>query len=417
MIYNRKSSWGISLGILTVALWAGPAASQTLNEYVAAVGPESEVPVAIQNARWAMLQPDLNALTFRSMDTLFTTRTVPRSGQVSPLPTDDTALDFTYDFRGRTYTPEVFLDRNFTNALLIMKNGRIVYENYRNNTDARTRFTGWSMTKSITSILIGRALEEGRIRSLDDDITDYLPELKAGAYKGVTIRQILAMRSGVDYQERYDFDNPGIAARNHILALVKNVARFADVARDIKRAHEPGKVFAYKTIDTAVLGLLIERISDGGTVASYTTSRLWEPLRAEVDGFYIMDGQPGTGREFSGAGFNATLRDFARIGTMMLNKGRINGDRIVSPEWVELSTTSVGPEDEAFGPGGYGYQWWTVADSEAYSAIGLQGQYIYVDPATGTVIVKLSYYPPGDDRHLLEEAFAFFDTVSAWRPQ
>ncbi len=388
-----------------------------LDSHVAAVGPKSDVPVAIQNLRWEMLQPNVSTLTFRSMDTLFTTRKVPHSGTVSPLSRTDKPLDFTYKFQGKKYAPEDFFDRTYTNALLIMKDGKIVYENYLNHSNASDHFMGWSMTKSITSILVGVAYEEGRIKSLDDDITDYLPELKDGAYKGVTIRQVLGMRSGVDYEERYDFENPGIAARNHITALVKNVARFVDVAKTIKRAHKPGEVFAYKTIDTAVLGLLIERVSGGGTIASYMTKHLWEPLGAESDGFFIMDGQPGVGREFNGAGFNATLRDYARIGKLMLNEGSINGKQIVSPEWVKLSTASVGPENDKYGPGGYGYQWWTVANSDAYSAIGLQGQYIFVDPATKTVVVKLSYFPPGDNSKVSQESFAFFAAASEWNPK
>src|SRR5262249_29457890 len=139
-------------------------------------------------------------------------------------------------------------------------------EVYRNNTNERTRFIGWSMTKSITSILIGCALAEGRIRSLDDQISTYLPELRGGGYEGATIRQVMAMRSGVDYEERYDFDHPGDAASNHISSLVKNLTRFVDAARTVKRSHKPGEQFQYKTLDTAVLGWLIERVSGGSTV-------------------------------------------------------------------------------------------------------------------------------------------------------
>jgi CubicO group peptidase (beta-lactamase class C family) len=377
-------------------------------------GPSSDVPVAIQIARWHMLDGDINALTFRSMDTLFTTRVVPRSGPVWQLPRQDRPLAFTYSFKGATYTPDQFLERTYTNALLVMKDGEIVSEIYRNNSDERTRFMGWSMTKSITSILIGCALSEGRIKSLDEPITRYLPELKGGGYDGVTIRQIMQMRSGVDYEERYDFEKPGTAARNHIAALVKNVARFVDAARTVKRLHPPGEVFQYKTLDTAVLGWLIERISGGSTVAAYTAQRLWEPLGAEQPGFYIMDGQPGVGREFSGAGFNATLRDYARIGQMMLNGGKANGHQIVSPEWVKESTRSSGSTGSQ--RGGYGLQWWLLGDQEAYSAIGLQGQFIYVDPHSKTVVVKISYFPPGDEVAAQETA-AFLEAASAWSPK
>jgi len=378
-----------------------------------AQGPHSDVPIAVQELRWHMNDADINSLTFRSMDTLFTTRSVPRAGPVWQLQHSDHPLDFTYQFKGQTYTPEQFLDRTYTNALLVMKNGRIVYENYRNNSNDRTRFIGWSMTKSFTSALIGIAVSEGRIKSIDDRIDSYLPELKGGGYEGVTIRQIMQMRSGVDYEERYDFANPGVAASNHIAALVKNVARFADPARTIKRIHKPGDVFQYKTLDTAVLGWLLERVSGGSTLAAYMAQRLWEPLGAASDGFFIMDGPPGVGREFNGAGFNATLRDFARFGLMMMNGGRANGRQIVPADWVALSTRPTEPVKP--GTMGYGLQWWDF-DNGAYSAIGLQGQYIYVDPATKTVVVKLSYFPPAEEA-ASDETAAFLKAVSAWTPQ
>jgi CubicO group peptidase (beta-lactamase class C family) len=140
--------------------------------------PPSEVPPAVQQLRRAMLDPEINSLTFRSMDRLFTTRTVPRAGAVWALPRADHALEFTYTFKGNTYSSQQFLERTHTNALLVMKDGRIVFETYRNGTDAATRFIGWSMTKSIVSILVGCALADGRIRSLDDPIERYLSELK-----------------------------------------------------------------------------------------------------------------------------------------------------------------------------------------------------------------------------------------------
>ena len=376
-------------------------------------GARSDVPVAVQRLRWAMNDADVNALTFRSMDTLFTTRAVPRAGEIWHLPRDDRPLDFAYEFGGETYTPAQFLDRTYTNALLVMKDGVIVHEIYRNNSGPDTRFMGWSMTKSLTSLLVGAALQEGRIASLDDTIETYLPELKGGGYEGVTVRQILQMRSGVDYEERYDFANPGIAASNHIDALVKNVARFVEPARTIGRAHEPGTVFQYKTLDTAVLGLLLERVSSGSTVAAYTAQRLWEPLGAENDGYYIMDGPLGTGREFSGAGFSASLRDFARVGQMMLDEGRANGRQIVPADWIATSTAPTIPEQD--GATGYAMQWWTLGDG-SYSAIGLQGQYIFVDPRSRTVVVKLSYFPPGNNA-ADEETRAFLKAVSAWSPQ
>lgn len=406
---NRKPPRSILAAILlsavaTAALaYPAPAPDPSL--------PKSDVSIAVQQLRRSMLDPDTNSLMFHSMDKLFTTRTVARSGPVWALPRADHDLDFTYSYKGQQYTPEQFLNRTYTNALLVMKDGKIVSEIYRNNTNDKTRFMAWSMTKSITSILIGCALSEGRIKSLDDPITLYLPELKTGGYNGVTIRQVMQMRSGVDYEERYDFEHPGAAARNHELSLVENVTRFADAARTIKRIHAPGEVWQYKTLDTAVLGWLLERVSGGNTIAGYAAQRLWEPLGAEADGFFIMDGPPGVGREFNGAGFNATLRDFARVGLMMMNNGRANGHQIVSPEWVRESTRPTG----GAGPG-YGLQWWDTGGPGTFQAIGLQGQYIYVDPTTRTVVVKLSYFPP-ENTTAAEETAAFLAAASAWTPR
>lgn len=412
MMFGFSRAARVALAPLALLMIPGASTAQQALPPPLAGGLASDVPVAVQILRWHMLDGDVNALTFRSMDTLFTTRTVARAGQTWALPRADHALDFSYSFQGKTYSAEQFLERTYTNALLVMKDGKIVSERYRNNSNERTRFMGWSMTKSITSILIGSALTEKRIHSLDDPIVRYLPELKGSGYDGATVRHILQMRSGVDYEERYDFDNPGAAATNHINALVKNATRFADAARSVKRLHMPGEVFQYKTLDTAVLGWLLERVS-GMPIAAYTASRLWEPLGAEADGFYIMDGLPGVGREFNGAGFNATLRDFARVGLLMLNRGKANGRQIVSPEWVAESTRPT--DATATGPMGYGYQWWTLGGA-SYSAIGLQGQYIFVDPASRTVVVKLSYFPP-DEQAASEETTAFLKAAAAWTPR
>lgn len=408
-----KSRRFVSGTVVAMALIAsGLARSEPVLPTQLQTGEPSEVPVTVQNLRWAMLNPEINSLTFRNMDDLFTTRTVAHAGPASILAQNERPLDFDYSFGGQTYSAQQGLERTYTNAILIMKDGRIVYEAYRNNSDRTSRFMGWSATKSLVSIMVGIAVDQGLIKSIDDPIERYLPELTDGAYKGVTVRHILQMRSGVDYEERYDFANPGIAATNHINALIKNSGRFVDPARTIGRRHAPGSTFEYKTIDTAVLGLLLERVS-GMSLSAFMARNLWEPIGAEADGFFIMDGAPGVGREFSGAGYNATLRDFARVGQMMLDDGKANGRQIVSASWVALSTrpTEMVPDPQL----GYGMQWWTMG-ATAYSAIGLQGQYIFIDPATRTVVVKLSYFPPQDEA-IFEEANAFLRAASAWQPQ
>jgi hypothetical protein len=204
----------------------------------------------------------------------------------------------------------------------------------------------------------------------------------------------------------------------HELAIVQNVRRFADLAPSLQRTRTPGSRFNYSTMDTAVLGWMLENAT-GQPLAAYMTTRLWQPAGMESDGFWLADGPPGVGRELSGMGFNAVARDFARLGQLMLQNGRVMNRQIVPGRWVEESTASaaIGESEQGIETDlelGYGYQWWTLHGTGAYTGIGLQGQYIYVDPKAATVVVKLSHYPPGDNSALDHESFTFFRAVSGW---
>ena len=368
-------------------------------------------------ARRHMLDADINSLTFRSMAALFDTLRVPSEGQPWRLAEDPRPLDFTYEFAGEQHAAEAFLERTYTNAMVILKDDRIVFERYLNNTDASTHFLSMSVAKSITSILIGMAIDDGHIESVDDPITNYVPELAASGYAGVTIRQALLMRSGTNWDERYDFGKESPMQRLHDAAVVENRIRFVEPAFDLERSHPPGEVFNYSTVETAVLGAVLER-AVGRPLQDYMAERWWKPAGMQSYGFWIADGPPGLGKPINGMGFNAVARDYARIGLLMLHEGEANGRQLVSPSWVEQSTKpSAATEPVASGATrGYQYQWWTLTGSPAYLAIGLQGQYIYVDPATRTVVVKLSYFPPGDQR-ADGETEAFLRAVSEWTPR
>ncbi len=368
----------------------------------------------MQELRRHMLDADINTLTFRSMEQLFDGRSVPAGTTEWKLPRADAKLSFTYEYDGKTKPAEAVLESTFTNALLIIKRGQIVTEIYRNNSSDTSRFISFSMAKSIISILIGMALADGHIVSVNDPITDYVPELGGTAYDGVTIRHALMMRSGVGYEERYDFDKPGLAAAMFEESIVRNRLSFVAPALIVKRAHAPGERFNYSTVETDVLGWVLERATRT-MLSAYMTERLWKPLGAEASGFWIVLGPLGDQREFSGAGFNATLRDYGRIGLMMLNNGKANGKQIVPANWVAQSTRAETEPVSAGSPFGYQYQWWTLADSDAYMAQGLQGQFIYIDPPTQTVIVKLSHFPPGNQA-AGHESIAFFRAVSKWDP-
>lgn len=368
--------------------------------------PLPQDPVIAMRQHW--LDADINSYNFRNSAQIFETRTVAKGEQVWPLATGPAAaMPADYDAWAR---------RTFTNALLVIHDGKVVFEDYRNRTVPEDRFISFSMAKTITALLVGLALEDGKIGSIDDPVSQYVPELKGGGYEGVSIRHLLQMRSGVAYEERYDFGaNPSLAALIHMNAIVANKERFADRARTVGKATAPGSRFNYATLDTAVLGWVLERAT-GEKLAPYMSRRLWQPLGAEADGFFIADGPEGVGRELSGMGYNARLRDFGRIGLMLLNKGKADGRQVVPESWVTQATTMVPFDPTAAKPtrDAYGFQIWKLdAEPGAYSAIGLAGQFIYVHPASNTVIVKLSHFPNPEPAGVVDETVKGFHAIIA----
>ena len=369
--------------------------------------------------RWQWLNPEVNAFTFRNTQDVFAYRTVDGvgDGQEWQLARTDGFTMPATSVAGAPVDYEAWADRTFTNAFIVLRDGAIVFEDYRNRMTADTPHIGFSMTKTITAMLVGQALERGEIESLDDPASRYVPQLRSGAYGAATIRNILEMRSGADIQERYDFgDNPSLAARIHEAAIVRNEARFADFAIDIPARAAPGAEFNYATLDTAVLGWVLEQAT-GERIEHLMESRIWKPLGAEFDGHFLADGPVGEGRALNGMGFNASLRDFARLGELMRNGGVANGERVLPEGWVAEMTRmkSTGLS----GPGampGYGLQTWQV-DNEpgAYAAVGLGGQFIYVHPQSRTVIVKLSYFPPVEPEWLVPDTLAYFQAIANTR--
>lgn len=370
-------------------------------------------PVILMRQHW--LDGDINAFNFRHSAEMFETRKVARSGPVRALPKGPAMTPPTYQYDGKTRSYDEFARRTYTNAMLVMRDGKIIFEDYRNNSQPTDRFISFSMAKSITSLLVGLALDRGFIHSLDDTAGQYVPELKSGAYGDVSIRHILQMRSGAAYEERYDFGaTPSLAARIHMNAIVANKERFADSAKTITRAADPGSRFNYATLDTAVLGWIVERATKQ-PLAQFTAANLWGPAGMEADGLWIADGPPGVGRELSGMGYNARLRDYARLGQLMLDGGVWNGKQVLPKGWMKQATTMV-PFDMPSSKGrrGYGFQFWQLDDEPgAYTALGLAGQFIYVHPKTRTVIVKLSHYPQPEPANVMPETLAYFKAITS----
>ncbi|MGY4749371.1 serine hydrolase domain-containing protein [Pannonibacter sp. Q-1] len=348
------------------------------------------------NARANMLNPALNYLTFQHMDQMFATRTVAAGSQVQPLPSMPVSLEGEYTIGEAKLDLEGALEATHTNALVVLKDGNLVYETYRNGSDENTRFLTFSVAKSYVSTLIGLALADGHIKSLDDKVTDYLPEMKGSGYDGPTIRDLLQMRSGVDWLEVYEFGSDTQLTTVHDNSLVGYKYRWCDYAAKESKpgANAAERPFNYATLDTSVLGCILEK-AVGKTGAEYMSEKLWKPAGMANDAYWIMDGPPSVGREFFGAGLAATARDHARFGLMFLNQGKSNGKQVVSADWVKEATVPsegnepAGPEEEL----GYQYQWWTFPESDAYSALGLFHQYIYVDPTNNLVIMKATASP------------------------
>lgn len=361
---------------------------------------------AVIAMRWQLLNPEINSFTFRETKDVFEYRDVQRGDEIWELA------------RGQGFAMpagyEDWAERTFTNAFLVLRDGEIVFEDYRNRMTPETRHIGFSMTKTITAMLVGQALERGEIASLDDPVSKYVPELANGGYGTATIRNVLEMRSGADIDERYDFgENPSLAGRIHETAIVRNEARFADFAVDVGSRAAPGSAFNYATLDTAVLGWVLEKAT-GQKLEDLMESRIWQPMGAEFDGFFIADGPPGPdgvgGRALNGMGYNATLRDFGRLGQMLLDGGVADGTRVLPEGWV-AQMTAMKPTRGEFP--GYGLQTWQV-DQEpgAFAAVGLAGQMIYVHPASGTVIVKLSYHPPVPPETTVPDTLDLFHAIA-----
>jgi len=372
--------------------------------------PAEQLTPAVVAMRWQLLNPSVNSFTFRETGAVFESRAVGRG----PKPWEfGRAQGFAMPaitFAGERRDYERFAEDSFTNALLVIRDGRILFEDYRNRMRPETRHIGFSMSKTLTAMLVGIALEKGEIGSLDDPAEAYLPQLAGTGYDGVTLRQILQMRSGVAYEERYDFgENPSFAGRLHEQAIVLNRMRFASGALETTRAQAPGSTFNYSTLDTMLLGWILEQAT-GLPLERQMEERIWRPMGAEADAFWLADGPPGAGRALNGMGFNAVLRDFGRLGQVLLDGGKRGTVRILPEGWTEQMTAML-PTGERLP--GYGLQTWQVDEEPgAFAAVGLAGQFIYVHPESRTVIVKLSHYPPAEPETVLPETLAYFKAIT-----
>ncbi len=271
-----------------------------------------------------------------------------------------------------------YLEENKTVAFLIIKNDTIQYEKYFKGYDKESIVPSFSMAKSVTSILIGCAIDEGLIKSVDEPITNYIPELKKNGFDKVTIKHLLQMTSGIKFNESYVNPFGDAASFYYGLNLRKEI-------RKMKLKTEPGKKFEYMSGNTQLLGLVLERSLKEKTITSYLQEKIWTPLEMEYDASWSID-RKKNGLEKTFCCLNARARDFAKIGRLYMNKGIWNGKQIVSQKWVEESTKLDTSEGSA---SFYQYQWWLPTPNEDFMAEGILGQFVYVNPAKDLIIVRL----------------------------
>lgn len=324
---------------------------------------------------------------FMNMEKIYPTLVVHRGKTVHLLPRAPGELKVRYTAASKAMDTDAFMAANNVGGLLVIKDGRILLERYRLGFGPDKRWTSFSTAKSVTSTLVGAAIRDGYIKSLDDQVTHYIPRLKGTAYEGVTIRDMLMMSSGVKWNEDYEDPNSD-AAKVKGVDTDPNGRDVVDYMATLPRISEPGKSFLYRTGDSHLIAWIVESAT-GMSMADYLSKKIWAPYGMEQDAVWLES----HGHVSGGSGLSMSLHDFGRFGLFFLGGGIADGKPVLPAGWVKDATAFHLPT--GWGKTGYGYQWWIWPDG-SYRALGIFGQMIYTDPKTKLVIVTLSAWPRAD---------------------
>jgi len=337
-----------------------------------------------------LLSPTWQAYAYRNVDRMFATRRIARGDQVFALARGPEIAP-RYERGGALFGVEDYIERMNVAGLLVLRGNTILLERYALGLEENLRWSSMSMIKSLTSTLIGAALQDGAIASLDDAVSRHLPQLRGSAYDAVSVRHLITMSSGVDWNEDYTDRNShvnryskslGDKVPGGVLALMKSV----------QGLHPPGSLFNYNTGDTYVLGALLSAAT-GQTLAEYMSRKVWARFGMEFDAFYTLESEEG--QEIGGSRAGMALRDFGRFGLFLLRDGVIGGERVLPDGWLDAAGSrafALDPETNNYGADGYGYSWWIDPDG-AMVAVGFAGQTLYVNRQANVVIVTLSCHP------------------------
>jgi CubicO group peptidase (beta-lactamase class C family) len=391
--------------------WARAAATVLLG-LVSAAARADDAPFGNRDTMWRS-ENYVGAL--RHMGEIYFARPVKRGDQVSDLPRGETIESLTYRHDDQDIPIDDYFSRARSTGLIVLKNGKIVYERYLLGADQHSLFTSWSMAKSFTSTLVGFAIGDGLIQSVDDPIDRYVPQLKGSGFEGVPIKAVLQMSSGVDFVEDYDRPESDI---NTLWAstIQYNTKPVTDFLVKARHGKPPFAAFNYSGLDTSALGLLVSTVTKK-PLADYLSEKVWQPLGMEADASWNLDGKGADASEIAFCCLNATLRDYARFGQFLLDNGSWNGQQLLPAGWVQEATH---PDRPQVMPGklhegwtlGYQYQWWVFPEGRdslgGFTAQGINGQFLYVNPEEKLVIVATNAWRKFWDDDLESEIYDIF---------
>lgn len=300
---------------------------------------------------------------------------------------------------------DAYMKAQRTAGLVIIHDGKIRLEKYGLDFDGNGKWTSFSVAKSLTSTMVGAAIKDGYIKSLQDKVTDYIPEMKGSAYDDVTIEQLLTMTSGIKWNEDYEDKNSDVA-RFNTHKPEPGIDVTVSYMRKLPREAPAGSKWVYKTGETNLIGVLVSKATKK-QLSAYLSEKVWAPFGMEQDASWLLG---STGHEISGCCIQASTRDFGRFGLFMLGGAKINGQSILPDDWIANATTKRA--DIGMPGRGYGYQWWTYDDG-SYAAQGIFGQGIFIDPKRNLVIASNSNWPRATDEPSQLGRAAFYKAVQA----
>ena len=361
------------------------------------------LPAAARPSDMLTWTPDQQAVGFRSLDRIFAHHIVRHGRHVRVLPRAAAQLDVRFDYKGAAYTTDSYMAAHRLSGVLVLKHGRIVLERYGLGRTSRDAWNGFSVTKSVTSSLVGAAVRDGFIRSLDDPVTHYLPEMAGSAYDQVSVRQLVTMSSGVRWTETYGDPASDVIQVGSAVAP-PGMDPIVSYMRALPRVAPPGSLFHYKSGEADLVAVLVARAAHR-PLADYLSEKIWRPYGMERDAVWVTD---GAGFERGGCCLAMTLRDFGRYGQFMLEGGRAGGHEVLPAGWVAEATRA----EIATGNGvlNYGYLWWVAGDG-SYQANGIFGQQIVIVSSEDLVVVINADWPSASDADHAAMRAAFVSAV------